>query len=206
MRWTKSFRRAALLAWASGGGPGPPLRRGEPGLRRSKGNTKRVWGHMTPTHRAVPGVSGQVTLCGQVMVQRCILEPYRRRAGDSLNMVIAYVEGIVVYSSAARDHIPLAVPSGTAQEVRCPPSDDSWRQRPCRACQWFKCLELGPIVGPPAGPAAGTLGHVTTTTSTMEYYDETPGRGPSRSGFRVNSVAAARSGRPLREARAATVS
>ena len=33
---------------------------------------------------------------------------------------IAYIEGIVVYSSAARDYIPAAVSSGAAQEARYP--------------------------------------------------------------------------------------
>ena len=35
-------------------------------------------------------------------------------------IAIAYIEGIVVYSSAARDYIPAAVPSGAAQEARYP--------------------------------------------------------------------------------------
>ena len=35
-------------------------------------------------------------------------------------IVIAYIEGIVVYSSAARDYIPAAVPSGADQEARYP--------------------------------------------------------------------------------------
>ena len=34
--------------------------------------------------------------------------------------LIAYIEGIVVYSSAARDYILAAVPSGAAQEARYP--------------------------------------------------------------------------------------
>ena len=33
---------------------------------------------------------------------------------------MAYIEGIVVYSSAARDYILAAVPSGAAQEARYP--------------------------------------------------------------------------------------
>ena len=36
------------------------------------------------------------------------------------DIAIAYIEGIVVYSSAARDYIPAAVPSGAAQEARYP--------------------------------------------------------------------------------------
>ena len=43
--------------------------------------------------------------------------PWLSRDSD---IAIAYIEGIVVYSSAARDYIPAAVPSGAAQEARFP--------------------------------------------------------------------------------------
>ena len=36
------------------------------------------------------------------------------------DIAIAYIEGIVVYSSAARDYIPATVPSGAAQEASYP--------------------------------------------------------------------------------------
>ena len=48
--------------------------------------------------------------------------PARRAAGTRRDIAIAYIEGIVVYSSAARDYILAAVPSesGAAQEARYP--------------------------------------------------------------------------------------
>ena len=38
----------------------------------------------------------------------------------SWEIAIAYIKGIVVYSSAARDYIPAALPSGANREARYP--------------------------------------------------------------------------------------
>ena len=48
---------------------------------------------------------------------RCGLAALPQRGGC---IAIAYIEGIVVYSSAARDYILAAVPTGAAQEARNP--------------------------------------------------------------------------------------
>ena len=57
--------------------------------------------------------------------------------GDSCDIAIAYIEGIVVYSSAARDYILAAVPSGAAQEARYPAGTLGDVQA-VTACQWVK--------------------------------------------------------------------
>ena len=46
---------------------------------------------------------------------RCCLAAKQLR-----DITIAYIEGIVVYSLAVRDYIPVAVPRGAAQEARYP--------------------------------------------------------------------------------------
>ena len=83
------------------------------------------------------------------------LRPHWRPCSGEIT--IAHIEGIVVYSSAARDYIPAAVPSGAAQEAFYPAGTlgESLEAAKAKNC---KTLSAGgrnsrPLPGRPAAAA-----------------------------------------------------